>query len=376
MSTILDLSNVISVTILGAPQNLDAPNINTCAIFTTETPSWGDAFKIYTSASDVGDDFGTTTKCYHMAVAFFAQQPNPLTTNGYLVIIPRQVAESTATAIARTLNTVYYFGVFIDESMTADEAGFVALTAYIQTLDKIFYYASAIKAEYAPGGMLDDVRVAGKTHTRCLFYNDSAAQDTLNFAAAYAGRSLSTVFSGSQTTQTMHLKTLANVLPDPTIDQTELHACQVAGVDVYCSIAGVPALFTSGENAFYDEVYNEFWFKFALQVAGFNYLHGTNGKIPQTEIGMEGLKNEYRKVCAQAVNNGFVGPGSWTSPDVFGDPASLIRNIADIGYYVFSLPISGQLQADREARIAPLVQIAIKAQGAIHKSNVIVNVNL
>jgi hypothetical protein len=160
------------------------------------------------------------------------------------------------------------------------------------------------------------------------------------------------------------------------MDQTQLNACQAAGVDVYPSIAGIACLYTSGENDFFDQVYNEFWFKFALQVAGFNYLAGTNGKIPQTEIGMEGLKNEYRKICEQAVSNGFVGPGSWNSPDVFGDPAALIRNITDIGYYVWSLPVVDQNQNDRENRIAPLVQIAIKSQGAIHKSNVIVNVNL
>jgi hypothetical protein len=376
MTEILDLSNVISVSILGAPSGLDLPNINTVALFTTETPDpvFSDGYKIYTGPTEVGEDFGTDSTCYAMAVAFFAQQPNPLATQGYLVVIPREAEETTEEAIARTLNTVYYFGVLVDEAM--EEAAFVSLTAYIQTLDKMFFYASALAADYAPGGMLDDLRTAGKTHSRGLFYNDGDADDTLDFAAAYASRGLSTNFAGSLTTQTLHLKSLANFVPDPTINQTELAKVQTAGVDVYVNMAGISCLFTAGANGFFDEVYNEFWFKFALQVAGFNYLRQTNTKIPQTEIGMEGLKNAYRAVCAQAVSNGFVGPGSWTSPDVFGNPASLIRNISDIGFYVWSLPITEQNQNDRENRIAPLVQIAIKAQGAVHKSNVIVNVNL
>ena len=55
----LDLSNVINVTILSAVSGLSNPNINTAAIFSLETPSWDDDFKIYTNSTDVGTDFGT-----------------------------------------------------------------------------------------------------------------------------------------------------------------------------------------------------------------------------------------------------------------------------------------------------------------------------
>lgn len=374
----LSLTNVISVTITPTPTNLNTPNINTAALFSRETPSWADAFKIYVDATTVGDDFGTDSNAYAIAVAFFAQQPNPLSSGGYLVIIPRTSSgtETIQAAIARTLNSVYYFGILIDEELYSTEAVFVALTAYIQTLDKVLFYASSQTADYAPGGMLDDVRTASKTHTRCLYYADGTALDTQLMAAAYAGRALSTNFDGSNTTQTMHMKALANVDPDTTVDQTALTAIGVAGVDCYISIAGISALFTSGENSFYDEVYNEFWLKFALQTAGFNYLRTTNTKIPQTPAGIEGLKNEYRKVCAQGVTNGFIGAGTWTSPDTFGDPTSLIRCIKDQGFYVYAAPLADQAQADREAREAPLIQIAIKTAGAVHKSDVIVNVNL
>jgi hypothetical protein len=374
----LDLTNVINVTVLGTPTDLSVPNINTVALFSQETPSWADAFKIYTNSTDVATDFGSGSKAAAIAASFFAQQPNPLSTGGYLVIILRQGAgsETTQAAIARTINSVYYFGILIDEEMSSVPAAFAALATYVQSIDKMFFYASSVQADYAPGGLLDLVRQAEETHTRCLYYNDSTPLDTQKMSAAYAGRALSTAFDGSNTTQTMHLKSLATVTPDPTVNQTALAAVQLAGVDVYVNIASIAAVFTSGANAFFDEVYNELWLKFALQTAGFNYLRDTNTKIPQTESGIEGLKNEYRKVCAQAVTNGFSGPGTWTSSAVFGDPASLIRCIKDIGFYVYSAPLAKQSQADREDRKAPLIQIAIKTQGAVHSSNVIVNVNL
>lgn len=372
----LDLSNVINVSVLTTQAGLGLPNINTVAYFTSEAPSWGDAFKLYTNPTDVVEDFGSTSNAAKVAIAFFSQQPNVLSTNGYLAIIKLQSAgaEKVEVAIARTINSIYYFGVLV-EGLLSDE-DLENLAEYVQSVDKVLFYASDDADDYAPNGPLDLLQQEGQTHSRGLYYKGAAAIDTQKFAAAYAGRALSTDFAGSNTAQTMHLKTLSGFVSDSTVDQTALVAAGIAGVDVYVSIGGRAGLFTSGANAYFDDIYNQFWLKFALQVSGFNYLAQTNTKIPQTEQGLEGLKNVYRKICDQAVRNGSAGPGAWNSPTVFGDPAALLRNVEGIGYYVYSLPISQQSQVDREARIAPLIQIALKSQGAIHKSNVIVNVNL
>ena len=385
-NNILDLANVINVQVLPTPTNLGVPNINTCAIFSKELPVWSGTqdYAIYKNASDVATDFGANSSAASIAAAFFAQQPNPLTSQGYLVIIPRLTSPSLETveaAIQRTLNLVFYFGILMDEELGGSPAVFSALTAYVQSIDKVLFYCSSNINDLQPGSMLDLVRTATEFHTRCLYYgnailNGAAVQQTQIVAGAYAGRALSTVFAGSNTTQTMHLKQLAVLTPDQTMNQTHLNQAQVAGVDVYVSIAGVPELFTSGANEFWDQVYNRLALKFALETAGFNYLAGTSSKIPQTEPGMEGLKNAYRDVLRQFVANGYAAPGAWNSPDVFGDPASLIRSVKDIGYYVFSQPVAQQAQADRANRLAPLVQIAVKEAGAVHSSSVIVNVNV
>ncbi len=371
---------VIDVTIQPTPDNLSVPNINTAALFTNDQPSWigSQAFKLYTNATDVATDFGSGSNSYKLAVAFFAQQPNPIGTGGYLVIVPRIIgsSETVQEAVLRTLNLVFYFGILVDSEYHSDQSTFTDLADYVQTLQKMLFYASSDKSDFAPGGLLDLIRQASDQNTRCLYYSDGTAIDTPAFAAAYAGRALSTNFEGSNTTETMNLKSLAGFTPDQTLDTTDLAACQTAGVDVYISIGGVSSLYTSGENGWFDEIYNQFWFGFALQTAGFNYLKTSATKVPQTEIGMEGLKNVYREICQQAVTNGFVAPGSWTSADTFGPNGALVRNVGDQGYYVYSQPITAQSTAARAAREAPLVQIAIKAAGAIHHSDVIVNVNL
>ena len=194
--------------------------------------------------------------------------------------------------------------------------------------------------------------------------------------ASYASKAMSTIFEASLTTQTMHLKPLAGVTPDPVMSETLLSKCKLAGVDSYISIEGVACVFSTGANGFFDEVFNELWFVNALQTAGFNYLRQTNTKIPQTENGMTGLKNAYAQVCVRGVNNGFIGAGSWTSSDTFGNPDLFKRNIETSGFYIYSTPVAQQSKADREERKAPLVQIAVKTAGAIHSTNVMIYVNL
>jgi hypothetical protein len=171
----------------------------------------------------------------------------------------------------------------------------------------------------------------------------------------------------------MNLKALVGITPDRAITQTVFTKAETAGVDIYGDVSSLPIVISNGANLYFDNVYNSIWFKFALEVAGFNYLKQTNTKVPQTESGMDGLKGAYAKVCDRGVNNAYIGTGlTWNSAETFGNPEDLKRNITDTGYFIYSLPIAQQPQVDRDARKAPLVQIAVKEAGAIHSSTVIV----
>jgi hypothetical protein len=383
-NSVIDISNVINVSVTSAGVELGVPNINTAALFSQETPTgWGSGqtYGVYKTASDVATDFGSTSSAFAIATNFFAQNPNPLLTGGYLVVVPRETSssETTQAAILRTKDTIYYYGILIDEEMS-NATAFANLCAYVQSIDKMFFYATSDITQLTTGSMCDLVRSAGQTSCRMLYYgvtlyNGANTKQTQMFASAYAGRALSVDFSGSKTAATMNLKQLQNIVSDTTMNQTYLTQAQAAGIDVYVNIGGVAGLFTSGMNEFFDYVYNLKWVKFALQTYGFNYLAGTNTKIPQTEDGMNGLKDAYRQACTQAVTAGVSAPGSWTSPDTFGDPVSLRRNIEKIGFYIYSAPVADQSSTDRAARNAPLIQIALKLAGAIHSSSVIVNVN-
>lgn len=372
-------SYIVNVTIEGTPAFLNAPIINTVALISSETPAWSpaSAYTIYTNATDVATDFGTDSRAFAMASAFFAQNPNPLDSGGYFVIVPLISADSGSyeAAIVRTLNQVYYFGVIIDVDVQTVAAQFPALPTYVQTIDKMLIVATATASLFQPSGILYNLVGASLTNTCGLYYSDSGVDfSTPAFAAAYASRLLSTNWDGSLTAQTMNLKQLAGFTPDQTLTPTFLTQVQTGGVDVYPSFGGDPGLYTSGANGWADQIYGQFWLKFALQAAGYNFLGQTSTKIPQTEIGMTGLKGAYMSVLSQGVNNGFMAPGAWTGPAPFGNSADLIRCVLDKGWYIYSLPVANQSPTDRNARKAPLIQIAAKLAGAIQSSQVIVQV--
>lgn len=375
----LPLTNVINISVATAQQGLNDYNTSNVGLITDETPdpSFGDdGFKIYLEPSEVGEDFGTDSVTYQMAVALFSQQPNILNGNGSLVVMELE------TDILTTLNlykdVVQFFG--LTATMPLDvigETDLLATAAVIQTLNKIAVFVSFTEADIDPGGMIDKLRTGGFTQTRGLYYGDGSDSglNALLMAAAYCGRAFSTNFDGSNTTQTMHLKPLTTIQPDPTMTQTILNKALAAGADTYPSIQGVPCVFCSGENSFFDQVYNLQWFVGALQVAGFNYLAQSATKVPQTENGMDGLKGAYRRVCERGITNQYMAPGSWNSPTTFGNQVDLLANVLQFGYYIYSQPVNQQSQTSRAARQAPLVQIAVKEAGAVQKSNVIIYVN-
>ncbi len=280
--------------------------------------------------------------------------------------------EDLSTAIARTEDNVGYVGVITDLEM--EDAVITSTATTVQSKDKMFVHQFRSTEDLEPStGICSIVKDSTQTKTRCLFYSRAGVTEANEMKTAYAGRAFSVNFSGSNTTQTMNLKALVNILPDPNITQTIFTKAEVAGADLYGDVSSLPIVVSNGANFFFDNVYNSIWFKFALEVAGFNFLKQTNTKAPQTEEGMDGLKAAYGRIAERGITNGFIGQGlQWNSSETFGNPEDLKRNITDKGYFIFSQPIALQDQVERTARQAPLVQIAVKEAGAIHSSDVIV----
>lgn len=274
--------------------------------------------------------------------------------------------ERAKDAILRTKGSVNYFGIVYNEKFS--DAVLEELAAVVQSLDRFQAVGSNLITDI--DGIFTTLKNSGYTHTRCMLYT-SAENDALDFAAGYMSRLMSINFNGTGTALTMHLKDFIGLVADVGIDQTVLDAAKKAGVDVLADF-GIPKILISGANLFSDQIYTRLALKVDLQIAGFNYLAQTTTKIPQTELGMDGLKGTYRAVLKRYAGVGVFAPGTWNSPTRFGNPADHDRNIEEFGFFIYSIPIARQSQSERAARVAPLCQIAAKEAGAIHSSDVIV----
>lgn len=371
----LSINNVVTISVSSAPAGLAEYNINNLAILTKEVPINADITAtnpgIYLEPTTVGADFGTGSETFAMANAIFAQQPNVLSGGGALVIFPMGAADALAAFVPTALNT-QFFGGFVWGGYAPNDAEILAAATVVQPLRCMMFTPSNLLASLTGGNLFALIQAATQTQNRMLLYTTSAASARI-YAAAYASRLMSTDFAGSRTSSTMHLKPLTNILPDNGISQATLNSCKTVGADPFINfpLAGV---FSTGGNDFSDNIYNLNWMVGALQVAGYNAIRTTSTKIPQTEQGMSALRNAYIQVLDSAVQNGFLAPGQWNSPNTFGNPEDFSRNVLQSGYYIYNQPVALQSQSDRVLRKAPLIQIAAKFSGAVQSSNVLVNV--
>ena len=278
-----------------------------------------------------------------------------------------------ADAVAAAEEQAFFGGILTTQY--CENALILANGTAIQAKDHIYYEAVQSLKNMAVLGA--SIKSAGDGKTRLLAYSYGGAEGAKQAIATYATMASSTNYNGTDTCLTMNLKTLTGILPDLNLNQTYVNSAKTNGVDIYGSLEGLGVVFSNNNNGYTDDITGQLWLKKDLEVQGFNYLRKTNTKIPQIESGITGLKNAYEVSLRQGVTNGFIGAGVGWGDDVpipFGNPEDFRRNILENGYFIYSLPISQQSSADREERKAPVIQIAVKTAGAIHSSNVIVNI--
>lgn len=381
----VDISNVINTSISQAPAGLEGYNVNSFLYLSAVQPvsKWNtETYRIYKAATDVGKDFGTDSSTYKDAVMIFSQKPNLLAGNGYLVIAPlivtgespSEVVESLSDALNRVKAQIYFGGWMTNKKAKAEEV--IAAAQLNETLESIYLLGSGDAADFtAETGLFDKVSKLSLSRTKLLYYGDSTENldNMRGFVSAYAGRGFSVNFAAQNSTITMNLKDLVGVSPDSTVTEAIYQNAEQLGVDMYVAYNGLPKIVSNGNPLYFDDIYNRLWFELTMRVELFNALATTSTKIPQTETGMNNLKSAARAVCQRGVYNGFMAPGTWNGTDTFGDQDDFYRNIEDFGFYVYSAPVSQQSQSERETRVAPVVQVACKQAGAIHKMNLIIN---
>ena len=215
-----------------------------------------------------------------------------------------------------------------------------------------------------------DIKLSSLTNYRMLY----SKAGNRKLAASYMARAHVVNFNAERSALTMHLKTLSVAAEDYT--QSEITAAKTVGLDIYTTIKNTPAVLTSGANDFVDNRYNILAFIDAVQTDMYNLLKGTSTKIPQTRRGVNQMIDQAEKTTRGFVRAGVFAPGTWSSPDYFGERETFERNIEENGFYWIAGALADQPQPDRQARKSPVLQGAVKNAGAIHSVDIIINFNL
>ena len=378
----IPISYVVSATTVLPQATLEPLKLSTILILTKENPvnMTGD-YGIYRTVTSAAKEWGTESKTTKMIQAIFAQSPNILNNNGYVIVAhmknsEEQTSEQDETlseAITRISQLIYFNGVITTEKDLEDDE-LKAASTLVQSMAParmFFLHSSKSEALNSSDSLFSNVQANFNTKT---LYHSIADQAPL-FAAAYASKLFSVNYNASNTCLTMNLKDLSGVTVDSSISEAILQQCATVGCDVYVSVEGLPKVMSNRQGSYYaDQVQNSIWFANTIQREVFNTLASTRTKVAQTEAGMQIITNSISTVCQQAVTNGYLAPGKWNSADTFGNYEDFVRNIEENGYYIYHQPVAEQSQTEREARKAPMYQIAGKEAGAVHSANILIYV--
>lgn len=244
-----------------------------------------------------------------------------------------------------------------------DEADVLELSAYAQQAEPTMalFYDNLITA-----GVLEGYKTNILAQLVALKYNkvfpmiSKTAYKAVS-AMAYALRNNTQLANSAYT---MKFKQL----PGCTVDN--FSATEVANIEkyngnVYINRGSYYDMLEQGtmpNGQFFDEVLSLDMIKNDIQLNIMDKLYKAP-KVPQTESGITTLVDACNSACQKYVTIGFLAPGLWT-----GDAILNLKNgdLLNTGYLVQSEAINNQSVADREARKAPPIYVAIKEAGAIH----------
>jgi hypothetical protein len=251
---------------------------------------------------------------------------------------------------------------------------YVAVAQFIEgcSPSSIFGYTTMDTAALDPTSTTD-LAATLKSYTLERTYGQYSSSSPYASASLVA-RAFTVDFEANNTTITLKFKQEPGVQGEQ-LTESQAAALKGKNCNVFVYYSNDAAIIQEGvmcNGFFFDEVHGTDWQANRIQTDLFNVLYQSPTKIPQTNPGIHILVTTVTASLNQGVVNGLIAPGQWNAPG-FGQLKQ--GQILPDGFYVWAPLVESQPQAIREQRIAPTIQAAIKLAGAVHKANVIVNVN-
>lgn len=375
----LPVSNVVNVDVIIGPRAATGRNFGSLLILGSSTViPVSERIRLYSSPEDIGTDFGVDSPEYEAATVYFSQSPRPKEVYvgrwaKTLVTGEAGAAENLMDAVNAVMGYTNWYGLGIADKEDVADDDWLKVAAAVE--------ASGVSRILAI--TTSDPATVDATSTGDLAYKLKAAKygrtfvqysSSSKYAALSAfGRAFTVNFNGSNTTITLKFK------QEPGITYETLTTDQAAALDakkcnVFVYYQNDTAILQQGvmsSGDFFDERHGLDWLQNYVQTNLYNLLYTSTTKVPQTDAGVTRLLSNVEQSMDQSVTNGLVAAGVWN-----GGPIGQLDSGDTLtkGYYVYAQPISEQAQTDREARKAPVIQVACKLAGAVHFADVQINV--
>lgn len=306
----------------------------------------------------------------YSAATGLATTVSPSGGTGCTIDVSAVAAESLLEALqaCRSINDDWY-ACFVCDAAKADHE---AIAAWIEAATPFsVYFGTTQDADVLTVATTDVCsNLKAANYTRSLMQYST---DTPYAAAAIMGYSMGQNTGLANSAYTLKFKQEVGVETED-LTATQINYAEGKNCNLYLSYAGDYEIFEQGKvssGQFFDEIINLDMLASNIQLNVMDLLY-QNPKIPQTDAGQTQIIRACNEACDEAVKIGFLAPGQWTGSDILNLSTD---DILPNGYLCQSEPYSEQSSADREARKAMPVYVAIKEAGAVHSVVIGVYVN-
>lgn len=329
------------------------------------------SYRDYGGASAVAADFSIASDPYLAALAWFSAVPKPRSLRIYL----RQEDDTPVESLNDAINKrIWFYWYEFETTIRANDADVLALIAAGDAAGK-FYAGTTNQSSVRDPSLATDIASKAKLQgSRRAFLLSHAT-------APYAGFELGAVFSrvnfnAANSTITGEFKKLPGIVAED-LTNTAYSAMKEKGAPFYTVVetggqvdAGrvINSKSTSSYGEFIDDVFNLDGFVNTLTVNVYNALANAK-KLGQTPDGQQVLMDAAAQVGQRYIDNGYLGPRTYTSEET-GD------ELLSDGYEILSkaVDILDLTDAERAERFSAPIRIRVFRAGAIHAVDITVDV--
>jgi len=288
------------------------------------------------------------------------------------------VGESVLIALEQCrLASNQWWGCMACSSVTADHE---AVAAWAQTATPYTFYfgqtADAAVLNNTAGNLLSTLVAQLYTRVAIIYSTTqggaSAAVNNPYAAAAMLGLQCGLTTGLANSYFTMADKTLVGVAPEPltqnqfnTIAGTPINGTFGNYGNVYVNLGGVFPILTPGitpSGWYIDEILNLDMLGTDCQFSLMEVITESNA-VAQTDPGQVNFIHAVNGAAQRAVTRGYIAPGTWEG-QTLTYPALTAGDPLPAGYLAASPPVSSLTNAQRQARQAPPIYLAINEANA------------